>query len=144
MGKKEATKVKVFLFSHLLLKDLFQLSSCTERKSMTRSNLKIQMPKSHKSPRLSVRCGTTLIKQPKIDLKKSTKRTSNPLLRKSLNISKSMARLKRKRKEKTKRNDQYLTIYILLEHIHLICTFSRALDKDPSQFQFILRFCYKD
>lgn len=114
MGKKEATKVNIFLFSHLLLKDPSQPSSFTERKFMTRSSLKIQMPKSHKLPRLSVKCGTTSIKVPRTDFKKSIKRTNKLPLKKSLIILKSMARLKRKTKEeKTKRNDSHLTIYIL-------------------------------
>ena len=102
MGKKEATKVNVFIFSHLLLKDPFQPSSSTGRKFMTKLNLKIPMLKLHKSPRLSVKCGTTLTKVLRTDLKKSIKRTNKLPLRKSLIILKSMARLKKKKKKKQK------------------------------------------
>lgn len=127
MGKKEATKVNVFLFSHLLLKDLFQPSSSTERRFMIRLSLKIPMLKSHKSQRLSVICGTTSIKVPRTDFKKSTKRTNKLLQRKSLIMSKSMERSKRKRKikEKTKRNDSHLTIYILTKYLSYLCFLSR-------------------
>jgi len=113
MGKKEATKVNVFLFSHLLLKDHFQPSSSTGKKFMTKLNLKIPMLKLHRSLRLSVKCGTILTKVLRTDLKKSIKRTNKLPLRKSLIILKSMARLRKKRKERTKKNDSHLTIYIL-------------------------------
>ena len=79
---------------------------------MTKLSPNIPMLKSHKSPKSSVICGTTLIKLPKTDSKKSTKRTNNLLPRKKPITLQSTERLKRKRKESTKKNDHYLTIYI--------------------------------
>jgi hypothetical protein len=73
---------------------------------MIKLNHKIQMPKSQKLQKLSVKCGTMLINPLKIDLKKIIKKTNKLLLKKKPNTLKNMVKLKRKRKENTTNNDQ--------------------------------------
>lgn len=63
------------------------------------------MPKSQKLPKLSVKCGTMLTRQPKTDFKRSIKRTSKLPPNKRQSISLNMARSRKRKKEKTKRND---------------------------------------
>lgn len=83
---------------------------------MTKLSLNIQMPKSHKSLKLSVKCGTMPIKEPKIDFKSNIRRTSKQLLKKRLTMSQSTEKLKRKRKRNKKKNDlwRYILSYTLL------------------------------
>lgn len=63
------------------------------------------MPKSHKSPRLSVKCGTTLTKPLRTDWKSNTKRTRNKLPRISKSILPNTERLRKRKREKIKSND---------------------------------------
>lgn len=79
---------------------------------MTKLSQNTQMPKSHKSPKSSVRCGITLIKPLKTDLKSNIKRTRKSLQKKKLNILKNTARLRKRKRKNTPRNDRWSTIYI--------------------------------
>jgi hypothetical protein len=73
---------------------------------MTKLSQNIQMLKLQKSLKLSVKCGTTPINPSKIDLKSNIKRTKKLLLKIKLTIFPNMAKLKRRRKEKTiRKND---------------------------------------
>jgi hypothetical protein len=79
---------------------------------MKRLRLLTQLPRLPKLPKSSVKCGTTLIRPPRTDLKSSTKRTRRLQARPKPSISQNTAKLKRRRKEKTKRNDSCIPIII--------------------------------
>ena len=111
MGKKTAEdKVNFLLFSLLHQKELFQHSSSSDKKFMTKLSLSIQEFQLLNWPKSSVKCGKMLILQPKKDWKKLIKSTKKKLLNKKPLISNNMERLKRKRRRNTLKNNDFALI----------------------------------
>ena len=77
---------------------------------MTKSSQKTQIPKSPKSLKSSVKCGTTPTSQSRTDLKSNTKKTRKLLPRKKLITSLNTAKLKRRRKRNTPRRNDLIYI----------------------------------
>lgn len=122
MGKKQIDdKVLFSLFSLLLLKEPSPLSSSSDNKSMTKSSLNILMPKSPNWPKSSLICGRMLIKPPKTDYKLSINKTNKKLPKKKLLILTNTARLRRRKRKNTPKNNEAFDNLIHLCSSIFIC-----------------------
>ena len=108
MGKKDDSKVSIFLFSLLPLKSHSQLSSSSEEKFMTMLKPRIQKPKLQSLPKSSVRCGVKLTKLPRTALMPNMSIIKPNMIKINKLMKDSMVKLKERRRKSLKKKNEVL------------------------------------